>query len=199
MTIAKTLSTAFLSTLLLAAIPSLAAADAAGPKAGAYAIDPAHTFAFFKVQHFGAGFTYGQFKDVDGKFMVSDDPTKDSLELTIKTASVDSKNAKRDGHLQSPDFFNSAQFPTITFKSTKIAKGADGSLDVTGDLTIRGKTKPVTAKVKFTGAGEDPQKKYRVGFEGLARVSRKDFDVSFMPGALGDNVDILLALEGVAQ
>jgi polyisoprenoid-binding protein YceI len=157
-----------------------------------------HSFSLFKIQHFGAGFVYGWFKETDGKFVVADDPTKSSLELSIKADSIDTHNAKRDGHLQSPDFFNAAQFPTITFKSTKVAKAADG-FDVTGDLTIRGKTKSITAKVAPTGGGEDPQKKYRGGFEGHVTINRNDFDLGFMPGALGDTVEITLALEGIAQ
>jgi len=138
------------------------------------------------------------FKDLDGKVVVNADPTKSTLELNIKTASIDTKNAKRDGHLQSPDFFNASQFPAITFKSTKVAKSGDG-YDVTGDLTIRGKTKSITAKVVPTGSAEDPQKKLRAGFEGKAMVNRNDFDVSFMPGALGDNIEVTVALEGIAQ
>src|SRR5262249_28549578 len=192
----KTMTFAF-----LIALSSVAAAapPAPAPKAGAYAVDPAHSFVLFKIHHFGAGFVWGQFKETEGKIALADDPAKDSIELSIKTTSVDTHNAKRDAHLQSPDFFNAAQFPAITFKSTKVARNADGTLDVTGDLTIRGKTKAVTAKVTPTGAGEDPMKKYRVGFEGRATLNRNDFDVSFMPGALGDNVEIILALESVAQ
>jgi polyisoprenoid-binding protein YceI len=190
-------TTAFAFFTLVALASSAALAEPARP--GAYAVDPVHTFVFFKVQHFGAGYTYGQFKDVQGKFVLDADPARSSLDLSIKTASVDTNNAKRDGHLQSPDFFNAAMFPAITFKSTKVAKAADGSLDVTGDLTIRGKTKSVTAKVAAVGAGEDPQKKYRAGFEGKASINRQDFDVSFMKGLLGDSVEITLGLEGVAQ
>jgi polyisoprenoid-binding protein YceI len=183
----------------LLALSSVAAAAPPAPKAGAYAIDPAHSFALFKIQHFGAGFVWGQFKEMEGKIALADDPAKDTIDLSIKTASVDTHHAKRDAHLQSPDFFNAVQFPAITFKSTKVAKNADGTLDVTGDLTIRGKTRSVTAKVTPTGAGDDPMKKYRVGFEGHVTVNRNDFDVSFMPGLLGDNVEIILALESVAQ
>jgi polyisoprenoid-binding protein YceI len=183
----------------LATFASGAVASAAGPApTGAYAVDGAHSFALFKIQHFGAGYVWGQFKDVDGKFNLNADPTKSTLELTLKTASIDTKNAKRDGHLQSPDFFNAAQFPTITFKSTKVVKSGDG-FDVTGDLTIKGKTKSVVGKVVATGSGPDPQKKTRAGFEGHLTVNRNDFDLGFMPGALGDNVEITLALEGVLQ
>jgi polyisoprenoid-binding protein YceI len=191
---------AFVTVLGTSSVALAQAAKApAAPKPGAYTVDPVHSFALFKIQHFGAGFVYGQFKELEGKLSLDADASKDTLEVTIKTASVDTHDAKRDGHLQSPDFFNAAQFPTITFKSTKVAKNADGTLDVTGDLTIRGKTKSVVAKVTATGAALDPFKKYRAGFEGKATVNRNDFDLSFMPGALGDTVEILLALESIAQ
>jgi len=173
------------------------APDAAKP--AAYAIDAVHSFAIFKIHHFGAGYVYGSFKETGGKFVVDADPTKSSIEISIKTTSVDTHDAKRDGHLQGPDFFNAVQFPTIGFKSTKVAKNGDGTLDVTGDLTIHGKTKSVVAKVTPTGAGEDPQKKYRAGFEGKLTIDRNDFDMGLMKGALGDSVEITVALEGVAQ
>src|SRR5262249_38215925 len=152
---------------------------------GTYAIDPAHSFVIFKVQHFGAGFVYGQFKDLDGKVAVNADATKSTLELNIKTASIDTKNAKRDAHLQSPAFSTAAQVPSLTFKTSNVADSGDGG-DVTGDLTIRGKPNSGTAKVVPTGTAEDPQKKLRAGFERKAMGSRNDFDASFMQGALGD-------------
>jgi polyisoprenoid-binding protein YceI len=183
--------------LLAAASASAAAANA--PKAGTYTVDAVHSFTIFKIHHFGAGFVYGWFKETSGKFVVDADPRKSSLELTIKADSIDTHDAKRDEHLKSSSYFNAMQFPTITFKSTKVVPAADGQLEVTGDLTIRGKTKSVTAKVSPTGAGEDPQMKYRGGFEGHVTIDRNDFGLGFLPGALGDNVEVTLALEGVAQ
>lgn len=199
-TVKKILSAALVAALAaFATVGHVGVASAAGAsKPGAYAVDGAHSFALFKIQHFGAGYVWGQFKDVDGKLNVNADPTKSTLELTLKTASIDTKNAKRDSHLQSPDFFNAAQFPTITFKSTKVTKSGDG-FDVTGDLTIKGKTKSVVAKVVATGTAEDPQKNTRTGFEGHLTVNRNDFGLGFMPGALGDNVELTLAIEGVLQ
>lgn len=188
-----------LATALFIALAHTGIAAAAGTaKPGSYALDPVHSFALFKIQHFGAGYVWGQFKDIDGKLKIDADPTKSTLEVTIKTGSVDTKNAKRDAHIQSPDFFNAAQFPTLTFKSTKVVKSGDG-FDVTGDLTIKGKTKSVTAKVVATGTAEDPQKKTRTGFEGHVTVNRADFDLNFMPGALGDTVEIIMALEAILQ
>ncbi len=185
--------------LALVAAASVSAAAANAPKAGTYVVDPVHSFTLFKIHHFGAGFVYGWFKETSGKLVVDADPRKSSLELAIKADSIDTHDAKRDEHLRSSSYFNVMQFPIITFKSTKVVPAADGQLEVTGDLTIRGKTKSVTAKVTPTGAGEDPQRKYRGGFEGRVTIDRNDFGLGFMPGALGDDVEITIALEGVAQ
>lgn len=188
-----------LSLALVLALTAFAATAQAAPKAkpGTYAIDPVHSFVLFKVQHFGVGHIWGQFNEIDGKITLADDAAKSGVDVSIKTASINTHNTKRDAHLQSPDFFNAAQFPTITFKSTAVKATADG-FDVTGDLTIRGKTKSITAKAAAIGAGEDPMKKYRVGFEARATVNRQDFDVSFMPGAIGDQVELILAIEALA-
>jgi polyisoprenoid-binding protein YceI len=172
--------------------------NAAGAKPGSYKIDGVHSFVLFKIGHFGVGQAYGQFRDIAGSFKVDPDPTKSSVEVTLKTDSVDTHEAKRDAHLKSPDFFNAAQFPTITFKSTAIAApGADGWADMTGDLTIRGKTKSVTLQVRPVGAAIDPMKTYRVGYEARGKINRMDFDVAFMAGALSDDVELMLAFEGV--
>ena len=185
--------------IALLATASASATAANAPKAGTYTVDTVHSFTIFKIHHFSAGFVYGWFKETSGKFVVDADPRKSSLELTIKVDSIDTHDAKRDEHLKSSSYFNAMQFPTITFRSTKVVPAADSQLEVTGDLTIRGKTKSVTAKVSPTGAGEDPQMKYRGGFEGHVTIDRNDFGLGFLPGALGDNVEVTLALEGVAQ
>ena len=183
--------------------PTAAAAPAPGAATGdiapgKYTVDNVHSAVLFKARHFGAGFTYAWFKEFDGSFTVDADPAKSSIDFTVKTASVDSRNEKRDGHLKSPDFLNAMQFPTATFKSTKIDKAGDGSWNVTGDFTLRGKTKAVTARVQPLGTGKTPPPagKTIAGFEGKFTVNRHDFDVSFGKGGLGDDVEITVALEG---
>ncbi|HPH70422.1 MAG TPA: YceI family protein [Kofleriaceae bacterium] len=174
------------------------AAEGAFP-AGKYDIDAGHSVFLFKARHFGAGYTYGWFKDVSGSVVVDGDVTKQSIELTIKTDSVDSRDAKRDEHLRSPDFFNAAQFPTITFKSTKIEAGTGGALAVTGDLTMHGVTKPVTAQVVALGTGTDPWKNVRVGYETKLTVKRSDFDMKFMPDGIGDDIELTIGIEGAKK
>jgi polyisoprenoid-binding protein YceI len=174
--------------------------EAAGAfPAGKYDLDAGHSVFLFKARHFGAGFTYGWFKDVSGSVVVDPDLTKQSIELTIKTESVDSRDAKRDEHLRSPDFFNAAQFPTITFKSTKIEAGTAGALAVTGDLTMHGVTKPVTAQVVALGTGTDPWKNVRVGYETKITVKRSDFDMKFMPDGIGDDIELTIGIEGAKK
>ena len=167
--------------------------------AGKYDLDAGHSVFLFKARHFGAGFTYGWFKDVTGSVVVDPDLTKQSIELSIKTDSVESRDAKRDEHLRSPDFFNAAQFPTITFKSTKIEAGTAGVLAVTGDLTMHGVTKPVTAQVVALGTGTDPWKNVRVGYETKITVKRSDFDMKFMPDGIGDDIELTIGIEGAKK
>jgi polyisoprenoid-binding protein YceI len=166
-------------------------------KPGTYKLDPVHSFALFKVRHFDVGYVHGEFNDLSGTFKVDPDPTKSSVEISLKVDSIDTKDPKRDAHLKSPDFFNAAQFPAITFKSSRVAApGADGWADVAGDLTIRGKSRPVTLQVRPVGAGVDPMKTYRAGFEARGTINRMDYDVAFMPGAIGDQVELTLSAEG---
>jgi polyisoprenoid-binding protein YceI len=183
------------------AAPSGASAPAATASIppGRYLIDNVHSAILFKAKHFGAGYTYAWFKDFEGSFTVDPDPTKSAVEVTVKTASVESRVEKRDHHLRSPDFFNAAQFPTATFKSKTVSKAADGTWNVSGDLTLRGQTRPVTAKVTLVGSGKDPKGSTLAGVEATLTVPRHDFGVSFMKGALGDNIEVTIALEGILQ
>lgn len=172
----------------------------AGPAipAGNYEIDASHSALIWRAKHFGAGYTYGWFKDFSGKFVVDADPTKQSLELSIKVDSLDSRDGKRDEHLKGPDFFNAAQFPTITFKSTKVEAGGAG-LKVTGDLSIHGVTKSVTADVAVVGTGTDPWKNVRAGYETTLTINRMDYGIAFMPDGISNDVNLTIAFEGVKK
>lgn len=176
--------------------PTAAPAPGSAFPAGKYDLDNGHSAFIWKARHFGAGNTYGWFKDVSGSVVVDPDVSKQSIELTIKVDSIDSRDAKRDEHLRSPDFFNAAQFPTITFKSTKIEAGTGGALAVTGDLAMHGVTKAVTAQVTPLGTGVDPWKNTRVGYETKLVVKRSDFGMAFMPDGIGDEIELTIAIEG---
>ncbi len=166
-----------------------------------YTIDKAHSAAMFKAHHLGAGYTYGQFLDVTGTIKSDQaNPAGDMVDVTVKTDSLTSHEENRDKHLKSPDFFNTKQFPTLTFKSKSVAKVDDKTLNVTGDLTIHGVTKPVTAKVTYTGTGKNPQNGTEmIGYETTIAIKRSDYGMIFMVPMIDDDVTLIIALEGDAK
>jgi polyisoprenoid-binding protein YceI len=164
--------------------------------ADTYQVDPTHSSMVFRVKHMGLANFYGRFNAISGSFILDDDSTKNSFQIQIKTESVDTANTKRDDHLKSPDFFNSKQFPTITFKSTQVKKSGDATFDVTGDLTLHGVTKSVVAKVTKTGSGNNPMGKQAAGVEAELNIKRSDFGMSFMLQGLGDEILVIVSLEG---
>src|SRR4029077_13585664 len=116
--------------------------------ADTFKIDPVHSFVMFRVQHLGIANTYGRFNDISGTVVFDkDNPAKSSVELAVPIESLDTHNSIRDKSLKSPDFFDAKQFPTMTFKSTEV-EGSGDMLKVSGDLTIRGVTKPLTVDFK---------------------------------------------------
>jgi polyisoprenoid-binding protein YceI len=169
-----------------------------------YKIDPVHSLVGFNVRHFFSRVP-GRFKDYTGTILFDDkDMSKSSVDVTIKTASIDTENDRRDTHLRSGDFFLADSFPTMTFKSTKVVPGPNNSALVYGDLTIRGITRPVTLESSFLGSMVDSKMGRKIaGFEGKTTVNRKDFNVLYnrvldQGGTmLGDDVAIQLQVEAV--
>lgn len=171
-----------------------------------YTFDSAHTRAGFKVKHI---FTMvpGYFKETSGTLHYDDENLANSrVETTIQTASIFTDHEKRDGHLKSSDFLNAEEYPTITFKSTKVVPGEGDKFKVIGDLTIRGVTKEVTLDAELTGAvdlGEMLGK--RAGFTATTTINRKDYGVSWNRtldnGGLlvGEEVHIELNVEAIAK
>ena len=167
--------------------------------AGTYEIDPVHSAAVFAVQHFGAGYVYGMLPKVTGKYVLEGDLDKGSVQIEIDTQSVFTADKKRDDHLKSPDFFNAKQFPKIEFKSRQI-KAAESKIEVSGDLTLHGVTKPLTLELEYTGSGTNPMSKASLtGFRGTASIKRSDFDMKTMIGPAGDKIDLIVAIEGIKQ
>jgi polyisoprenoid-binding protein YceI len=127
-----------------------------------------------------------------------EDPSKSSVDITVPVESIDTNNAKRDQHLKSPDFFNAKQFPVITFKSTKVEGNGD-TFKVTGDFTLHGVTKPLTVEFKKIGEGKGMQGEYRAGGETRFTINRNDYGITFMPGGIGEEIGVILSLEGVKE
>lgn len=164
-----------------------------------YEIDAAHSTAIFAAKHFNVSWTYGRFNDISGKVVWDADPAKSSVDITVKTDSLDTNVDKRDQHLKSPDFFNSAQFPTMTFKSKSITKKSGNTFSVTGDLTIHGVTKSVTTDFEYVGTGPDAWGGTRSGYTTALTVKRADYGMSNMPDAVGPDVKLIISLEGVKK
>lgn len=147
---------------------------------GTYAIDPAHSRIGFVARHAMVTKVRGSFNDFEGSgYFDAADPQKSHLALTIKAASVDTRNQERDAHLRSNDFFDMEQYPEISFVSTGVETLDETTIRVTGDLSIKGVTKPVSVDFEYTGAAVDPYGNHRIGFEGRATVNRKDWGVNW--------------------
>jgi len=168
--------------------------------ADTYKVDTAHTYVMFRVKHLGVGYSYGRFNGPDGQFVFDESsPSNSSIEMQVKTKDVDTKVDKRDNHLRSPDFFNAAEHPVITFKSTSVKKISNDTYEVGGNLTLLGKTRPISMQARDTGAGKDPWGNYRRGFETTFTIKRSEFGMNFMLDGVSDEVDITISVEGIRQ
>jgi polyisoprenoid-binding protein YceI len=150
---------------------------------GDYTLDVSHTRLGFSARHAMVTTVRGQFKEFSGTAHVdTQNPADSKVELTIDTASVDTGNDQRNGHLVSADFFEVETHPQITFVSTEVERAVDAGETtwvITGDLTIKGTTKPVTIEFEQTGSARDPFGNLRVGFEGSTAINRKDWGLTW--------------------
>jgi polyisoprenoid-binding protein YceI len=147
---------------------------------GTYSLDVTHTRIGFSARHAMVTKVRGAFNEFDGTATLDgDNPGNSSVALTIQVASVDTRQAQRDEHLRSSDFFELEKYPTITFASTSIEHQGGNDFEVTGDLTIKGTTKSVTFPLEFTGSAKDPFGNVRVGFEGGTTLKRSDYGIEF--------------------
>lgn len=163
--------------------------------AGTWAIDPSHSRVEFSIRHMGIASIRGSFADFDAVIEGGDEP---AISGAIRVASVDTRDEARDGHLQSPDFFDTERHPEITFASTRFEDGK-----VVGDLTIRGVTREVELDARVTGAGTDPWGNERLGIELDGEINRHDYGVSWntpLPTGgllLGDTVRLTAGFSAV--
>jgi polyisoprenoid-binding protein YceI len=146
---------------------------------GDYTLDPTHTRLGFSTRHAMVTTVRGQFKEFTGEaVVVTADPAASKVEVTIQTASIDTGVADRDAHLRSADFFDAETYPEITFVSTQVERDGD-DWAITGDLTIKDVTKPITLDFESTGSAKDPFGNLRIGFEGKAVLNRKDWGLTW--------------------
>jgi polyisoprenoid-binding protein YceI len=173
------------------------------PAAEKYDIDRSHSSVGFAVKHMVVTKVRGEFNDWSGSILYDEkDITRSSVDVTIQVASIDTKDAKRDEHLRSGDFFDAAKHPTIAFKSKRIEKAEDGFVAF-GDLTMRGVTKEVRIPFEFAGTIADPYGNTRLGLSARTSLNRQDYGVSWSKkldaGGLvvGDDVEILIEVEAI--
>ncbi len=182
--------------LVLFAMASTALADT-------FDLEPTHTYAYFKLDHLERGNLTGVFKDVTGTVrMDGKDSKKPSVDVTIQISSIDTFNKKRDEHLLGPDFFNAKRFKTMTFTSTRVKKKSGNKYEITGNLTIKGKTKEITAKMTRGKTGNDPWGAYRAGGNVLFEFDRRDFGVGkkdFDAPVIGNTVYVDFYWEAVRK
>jgi polyisoprenoid-binding protein YceI len=188
--------------ILMALVIALAVGTASAGEI--YTIDTVHSNVTFTVRHLVSKVS-GQFNEFDGTVTADFANLGTSgVEFTIKAASIDTRNEKRDGHLRSADFFDVEQYPEITFKSTKVTKVDDDSYAVAGTLTMRGVSKEITLTVDYLGS-MNAMGGTRAGFELSTTINRKDYGVSWNRPldaggwVLSDEVGINIALEVVKQ
>jgi polyisoprenoid-binding protein YceI len=147
---------------------------------GDYDIDAAHSRLGFAAKHAMVTTVRGAFKDFTAEIHVdADDVSKSTAKVEIQTASIDTGNQMRDDHVRNSDFLEVETYPTITFVSTTAEKVDDENFTLTGDLTVKGVTKPVSITLELTGAADDPWGNFRLGFEGKTEINRSDYGVTF--------------------
>lgn len=187
---------------LAAALLSLVSASAFATD---FTVDGAHSHVGFSVRHFVSKVP-GEFKDYEGAFNFDEKkPEASSAKFTIKTASINTSNAKRDEHLRNPDFFDVEKHPTITFASKKVSAAGKNKYKLEGDMTMLGVTKPVTFDVEYGGTAKGFAGKNLAGFTATGKVNRKDFGMKWNKAldnggfVLGEEVEIKIELEAVQK
>jgi polyisoprenoid-binding protein YceI len=155
-------------------------ADIRPEYAGQWRFDPAHTRIGFSTRHAMVTKVRGAFNDFEGTITVdADAPERSGVQLSIKVESIDTRNADRDQHLRTNDFFDAPQFPEITFVSDRVDQVDEGHFIVSGSVTIRGITREVSIPIDFMGVERDPMGNLRAGFEGSRRINRQDFGLKW--------------------
>ena len=169
-----------------------------------FQIDPVHSQVIFSVRHMMVSNVRGLFNVIRGQVHIDEQqPANSWVEAEAEAASINTRNEQRDGHLRSADFFDAENYPTLTFKSTRVEQVEGSEYKVTGDLSIHGVTRPVTFEVEYHGQNTHPKMGVRTGLTAKAKINRKDFGLAFGTVAeagqvlLSENVTIEIDLEAV--
>ncbi len=174
------------------------------PVAGLYAIDASHSAVEFVVRHLGLAKVRGRFSAFEGVIEIGERPEDSTVTVDVELASIDTREPNRDEHLRTNDFFDVPNHPTMSFKSTSVT-GSATRWQVTGELTLKGVTKPVTLDVSFEGAGADPWGGNRIAFSATAEIDREQWGVSWNQAlesggfVVGKKVKLELEVEAVKQ
>jgi polyisoprenoid-binding protein YceI len=181
-----------LMALLLFSLPAQAEVEK-------YTLDKPHTQIIFLASHLGFSHSIGKFTDYSGTFTFDrGNPANSYVEVTVNTDSLDLDDAKWNEHMKGPDFLDVAKFPQMIFKSTHIKVLSDSTADITGDLTLRGVTLPVLLHTTYNKSERHPfSGKYISGFSARGIIKRSDFGMTYGLPVLGDDVDIMLEVEGI--
>lgn len=165
-----------------------------------YNIDTAHSYVLFRVKHLEIGYSYGRFNGLTGTMEFDESsPSNSAVTLQLEAKNVDTFVTKRDDHLRSADFFHVEKHPFIRFQSRSFEKVGDDTYRVTGDLTLLGRTRTISAEALQTGAGQDPWGNYRRGFETRFSINRSDFGMDYMLSGVSDQVDITVSIEVIRK
>jgi polyisoprenoid-binding protein YceI len=171
---------------------------------GTWSVDPIHSSIGFGVKHLGVSTFRGSFKGVAGNLVTEGDAVR-SIEGTVRVENLVTEEPGLTGHLHSEDFFDAAKYPELTFKSTSVEQGEDGRLRVSGELTIRGVTRPVELDAEIEGAGDGPDGNWRVGIAAKGAIDRSDWGITWNTPlangafAVGERVTLTLHVEAVKQ
>lgn len=175
------------------------------PTAGTWTVDPAHTAIEFQVKHLMIAKVKGRFADFEGAVTIADDPTRSSVDLKIRAASIDTRTQQRDDHLRSPDFFEVDKYPELSFTSTAVGHEHGDDWKIRGDLTIHGVTKPVTLTIEYNGQTADPWGGQRAFFSAETKIEREDWGLTYNQAleaggwVVGKEIKITLEVEAVLQ
>lgn len=180
---------------------------AAAAQVESYNIDPYHTVPYWETDHVGFATIRGRFDKPTGKFSIDRTAKTGTLEVVIQTATLSTGDSERDGrgrtrdeHLRAPDFFNVAEFPTLTYRSTGVKFKGDDPEVVEGNMTLLGVTKPVSLRILRWKCGPDPRtagRRYQCGGNATGTFKRSDFGMKFgLPTAIGDEVTVWMSFYG---